>query len=65
MAGSFQQPPGQEFNYVLEGTLKVILNGYEVILSEGDALFFDSSMEHGMKAMGGRTARFLAVIVGE
>jgi transcriptional regulator with XRE-family HTH domain len=62
---SFNSHPGQEFNYVLEGTLKVILNGYEVVLNEGDALFFDSSMEHGMKAMGGRTAKFLAVIVGE
>ena len=62
---NFNSHPGQEFNYVLEGTLKVILNGYEVVLDEGDALFFDSSMEHGMKAMGGRPAKFLAVIVGE
>lgn len=62
---NFNSHPGQEFNYVLEGTLKVILNGYEIILNEGDALFFDSSVEHGMKAMGGREAKFLAVIVGE
>ncbi|NLW09437.1 MAG: helix-turn-helix domain-containing protein [Firmicutes bacterium] len=62
---NFNSHPGQEFNYVLEGTLKVILNGYEVLLNEGDALFFDSNVEHGMKAMGGRPAKFLAVIVGE
>ncbi|MDK2801661.1 MAG: hypothetical protein PWP27_2390 [Clostridiales bacterium] len=55
--------PGQEFNYVIEGTLKVVINGHEVILNEGDSLFFDSNFEHGMKAMHGKPAKFLAVII--
>ena len=54
--------PGQEFNYVLEGTLKIILNNQEVILQEGDSLYFDSSVPHGMQAID-KTARFLAVIL--
>lgn len=54
--------PGQEFNYVLEGTLKIIINGYELVLNQGDSLFFDSSIKHGMKAMDGKTAKFLAII---
>jgi quercetin dioxygenase-like cupin family protein/DNA-binding XRE family transcriptional regulator len=54
--------PGQEFNYVLEGSLKVIINGRETILNEGDSLFFDSSFNHGMKAMENKPAKFLAVI---
>ncbi|RCX17138.1 XRE family transcriptional regulator [Anaerobacterium chartisolvens] len=58
----YNSHPGQEFNYVLEGTLKVIINGHEIILNEGDSLFFDSGSNHGMKAMGESTARFLAVI---
>ena len=33
------------------------------VLEEGDALYFDSSAQHGMKALKGKRARFLAVIV--
>ncbi|MCX7921530.1 MAG: cupin domain-containing protein [Clostridia bacterium] len=58
----YNSHPGQEFNYVLEGTLKVIINGAEIILTEGDSLFFDSSANHGMKAMDGKPAKFLAII---
>jgi transcriptional regulator with XRE-family HTH domain len=54
--------PGQEFNYVLEGSLLLVIDGREIILGEGDSIFFDSSAEHGMKALGGSAARFLAVI---
>jgi len=65
MPVNFNRHPGQEFNYVLEGTLKVILDGHELVLNEGDALFFDANLPHGMKAMDGRPARFLAIIIGE
>ena len=58
----YNSHPGQEFNYVLEGTLKVSINGHDIILSEGDSLFFDSNANHGMKAMNNQTARFLAII---
>ncbi|WP_010252447.1 helix-turn-helix domain-containing protein [Acetivibrio cellulolyticus] len=59
----YNSHPGQEFNYVIEGTLKVIINGHEIILNEGDSLFFDSGVNHGMKAMNDKTARFLAIIL--
>jgi len=55
--------PGQEFNYVLEGKLRVVLDKHEVVLQEGDALFFDSGVPHGMRALEGRAARFLAIIL--
>lgn len=55
--------PGQEFNYVLQGTLKIVIGDHEVILNEGDTLFFDSSYEHGMKAMKNAPAQFLAIIL--
>ena len=58
----FNTHPGQEFNYLLEGVLKVVVDGHEILLHEGDSLFFDSSVSHGMKALHGGTARFLAVI---
>jgi quercetin dioxygenase-like cupin family protein len=55
--------PGQEFNYVLEGDLRVMLGSHEVILHAGDALFFDSGVPHGMQALEGKPARFLAIIL--
>ena len=54
---------GQEFNHVLEGTLKVSLDGHEVVLEEGDSLYFDSGVRHAMVAGGQKPVRFLAVIV--
>ena len=54
---------GQEFDYVLEGALKVVIAGHEVILREGDSLYFDADKPHGMKALEGNTARFLAIII--
>jgi len=55
--------PGQEFNYVLEGTLRVVIGSHELVLNQGDSLFFDSGVPHGMKALDGVPARFLAVIL--
>jgi quercetin dioxygenase-like cupin family protein len=59
----YNSHPGQEFNYVIEGALKVLINGHEIILNEGDSLFFDSGEKHGMKALNGKVAKFLAVII--
>lgn len=54
--------PGQEFNYVIEGTLKIVINNKEIILNEGDSLYFDSTYSHGMKAINDKPAKFLAII---
>lgn len=55
--------PGQEMNYVLEGRLMIGLNGKEIVLETGDSLYFDSGLPHGMKALDGKTVRFLAIIM--
>lgn len=55
--------PGQEFNYVLSGTLKVIVAGHELILNPGDSLFFDAGQPHGMVAIGGTPVEFLAIVM--
>lgn len=60
---SLNSHPGQEFNYVLEGTLKIVIHNYELILNEGDSLFFDSNYKHGMQALNGKPAKFLAIIL--
>lgn len=54
---------GQEMNYVLEGRLLIELNGKEIVLNQGDSLYFNSSLPHGMKALNGKTVRFLAIIM--
>jgi transcriptional regulator with XRE-family HTH domain len=59
----FNSHAGQEFNYVLEGRLKVIIDDHELVLDPGDSLFFDSGHRHGMQALDNRPARFLAVIL--
>ena len=60
---SLNSHPGQEFNYVLEGKLMLVIDGTELVLEEGDSIFFDSGAGHGMKALGGGRARFLAIIL--
>ncbi|BDZ67540.1 helix-turn-helix domain-containing protein [Methanobacterium ferruginis] len=55
--------PGQEFNYVLDGVLKIYIHDNEIILNEGDSIFFDSSYEHAMEALENKPARFLAVVM--
>jgi transcriptional regulator with XRE-family HTH domain len=54
---------GQEFNYVLEGTVKMILDGHEIILYEGDSIYFDSAYKHTMTALDRRSAKILAVVL--
>ena len=60
---SFNSHVGQEFDYVLEGKLKIVLGTHEIILNEGDSLFYNSGVEHGMKALDGKPVKFLAVIL--
>lgn len=60
---SMNSHPGQEFDFVLEGTLKVVIHSNEIVLEEGDSIFFDSNYPHGMAAVGGKSAKFLAIIM--
>ncbi len=53
--------PGQEFNYVLSGSMRTKVADSEVVLEAGDSVIFDATKPHGMKAIGGE-AKFLAII---
>ncbi|HXL00526.1 MAG: XRE family transcriptional regulator [Dysgonamonadaceae bacterium] len=55
--------PGQEFNMVLEGSMLMHINGKNHILNEGDSIYFDSTLPHGMKALHNQPVKFLAVIL--
>lgn len=55
--------PGQEFDFVIEGKLKIYIHDNEIILNEGDSIFFDSSYKHAMEALDNKPAKFLAIIL--
>ena len=59
----FNSHAGQEFNYVIKGTMMIIIDGHEVILNEGDSIYFDSGYNHAMKALNNEKVRFLAVVL--
>lgn len=54
---------GQEFNLVIEGRMLLSINGKDLILEQGDSLYFDSSLPHGMKALDGKAVKFLAIVM--
>lgn len=55
--------PGQEYNLVLRGRLLLKINNKELILEEGDSIYFNSELPHGMKALDGEKVCFLAIIL--
>jgi transcriptional regulator with XRE-family HTH domain len=52
---------GQEFNFVVEGQVKVTVAKAEHILSPGDSVYFDARLPHCQSAVNG-TAQFLTII---
>ena len=52
---------GQEFNYVLEGSIKVIIKNREFILNAGDSIYFNPELPHGQRAVTD-VAKFLTII---
>jgi quercetin dioxygenase-like cupin family protein len=39
------------------------INGKDIILEEGDSIYFNSELPHGMKAIDGKEVKFLAIIL--
>lgn len=59
----FNSHPGQEFNYIIKGTMTTIIDGHEIILREGDSIFFNSGYKHAMRAMNNEQVKFLAIVL--
>jgi transcriptional regulator with XRE-family HTH domain len=59
----FNSHPGQEFNYVIEGTMKILIDDHEVVLNTGDSIYFDSAYKHGMKALNQLPVKLLAIVL--
>ena len=52
---------GQEFNYVIEGRVKITVGRREYILETGDCIYFDAGLPHGQAAVDG-PAQFITII---
>jgi len=59
----FNSHPGQEFHYLLEGKLKVVIDKDELILEPGDSLMFNCEIKHALQAMENHSAKVLVVII--
>lgn len=54
---------GQEFDYILKGSLKVAMEDHIEVLGEGDSIYYNSGHGHGMIATGGEDCVFMAVVL--
>ena len=54
---------GQEFNYMVSGSMEFHLGETVYELGEGDSVYFDSGIPHAMKAAGKTPAKFIAVVI--
>jgi transcriptional regulator with XRE-family HTH domain len=53
---------GEEFIFVLEGKIEVILGNDREILSSEDSIYYDSTLPHRVRALGDQNARIVAVL---
>ncbi len=54
---------GHEFDYVLQGALRLKVGDQDMILNEGDSAYYDSIHPHAMQAYGDKTCVFLAMVI--
>jgi len=57
------QQEGQEFDYIISGSMKFKYEGHEENLIAGDSVYFDSSKPHGMIATSKDGCTFLSVVM--
>lgn len=60
---SLSSHEGQEFDYIISGSLKTVIDGKIKVLNAGDSIIYDSSSPHGMIATGGDKCEFLAILI--
>jgi transcriptional regulator with XRE-family HTH domain len=53
---------GEEFIFVLEGTIEINYGKDTYVLEQGDSIYYDSIVAHHVHACGGSTAKILAVV---
>ncbi|MBN2233006.1 MAG: cupin domain-containing protein [Deltaproteobacteria bacterium] len=61
-SGQLSSHEGEEFIYVLEGSIDVTLWQHTDVLAAGDSIYYDSTIPHRVCCHGDEPARILAVI---
>lgn len=54
---------GQEFIYMVSGSMSFYIGEMVNTLNQGDSIYFNSGIPHAMKALHGKTAQFIAVVL--
>ena len=54
---------GQEFDFIISGSLRMKIDEHEFIMEAGDSVYYDASHKHGMVATRGEPCVFLAVVI--
>jgi quercetin dioxygenase-like cupin family protein/DNA-binding XRE family transcriptional regulator len=54
---------GQEFNYLVSGSMEFLIDNLAYELNEGDSVYYDASIPHSMNAIKGQPAKFIAVVI--
>jgi len=57
----FNQHRGEEFIFVMDGTLEFRSTEQTILLNQGDSLYFDAAISHGLRGIGG-IAKVLVVV---
>lgn len=59
----FHTHAGQEFNFVLSGSMRLTVGNVTYELNKGDSAYFNSELPHGIKVLGDVPVKFLAVVM--
>ena len=59
---SLKTHSGDEFNYVLEGEYCLLYGKDEILLQEGDSVYYDASVPHAARSVPGKPCRLLVVV---
>ena len=54
---------GQEFDYILSGSMHIVIGKNDLVLNPGDSVYYDSRMPHAMEAVGDEPVQFLAIVI--
>ena len=53
---------GQEFNFVIEGSITVVFDDKEIVLNQWDSIYFNPMHPHGQRCHGDKVAKFITII---
>ncbi len=53
---------GQEFNFVIEGSIVVVFDDKEIVLNEWDSIYFNPMHPHGQRCHGDKPGKFITII---